>query len=320
MKSETEHCATALQGGSIFWYVDVRENVVEEQACHYCQRGAAAPTFKPRIPPCVQKQDSAHAPYRQEYLQTCSPSPAYSTTFGAIYQQPYQHHGQYRGWHRKDQYLVDPMEQNPRPTIPIEQYGHKYQQDAKLQHSHHVDQALPYGHIPDVKPEALASESRTRTRYPSVPNSAPEQAEAEADRAEEAELQRTLDQSWYEHQLNEMKKTSTNQARRISALEEQISLERQKTQFDRGQSQAEWEHYSMEKTAWDAAQDMTKAPTVSYPENRGKLPTGQRLQFITDRTGRNKEIWIGAVRKVNGRLYEHRKRLNPWEYEVLHRL
>jgi len=320
MKTDAQHCPSALQSGSICWYVDVREDTIEEQACPSCQRAAGAPpTLNPRIPPCVPMQNYVDARGRQECPQMRSPFPARTTTFGGIHEQPHYRCGKYqegRGW---SPYLADLMEQNTEPMIPFQRCGHQSQQHARTRNKYHFEQELPYGNISDFKTETPYSEKRIRPGHPSAPDPTRDQAEARAYLGEEAELQRALDHSWYEHQLEEVKRTSINQARRISALEEQFVWSDRRNNVIESNARLNGNNHSAEKDTWNAVQKMPNSPTVSYPEHRGLCPPSQKLHFISNRTGRNRKVWVCGVRKVNGRLYEHRKRLNSWEYEVFHR-
>lgn len=316
MMSETVHCDNALRCGGICWYLDVRENVVEEKSCSSCHRAAPPIPFSQGLPPYVQTENTGHASYRQVYPQPCSAFPAYSTTCGAIYEHPNQYNGQHRGVNSQTEYNADPVEQYYCPTGSLEQLAQTCRRGDKSNFRPHVDKAPPYGHAPNDRPETYYQSRGFTPRYPPVPNSASDQAKAI--NAEEAEFQRALDQSRHEHQLNEVKSAYSRQGRRISALEERVALEEQKAEFDRERRQAEWEQYSIEKTASASAQSESNLFT-SNSENRGIRPTGRKLQVIFDKAGKNKELWVGDIRKVNGRLYEYRKRLKPWEYEVLQR-
>lgn len=157
-------------------------------------------------------------------------------------------------------------------------------------------------------------------RHSALPNFAYSRHQEKLTAAEQADIQRALDQSRHERELQEVKVAYQGQDRRISALERQMQLDRERAQQDREEERyrAEWEQYSAEKAAWEASQKEA-TPAEDPAQDRRSLPSSHKLQFIVGKGGKEKEVWVGDVRKVNGKLVEYRRKLKPWEYELLQR-
>lgn len=216
-----------------------------------------------------------------------------------------------------DKYVLD----HYRPGAGLyEQPGHLYGPGGPL----HPDLLYPRAAPPQYQMPELRPEDQFRTedvpfRSPAVSISTFEREKLAT--GEQGDFQRAVfDQSRQENDLDEAKMAGFGHGRRVSALEGQ-----NKAQFD-PERRADWEQYptgGKKKMMTPRRDTLISGPRPVDPyqgHHRGNQSTGQKPSFIGGGGGgKDKEVWVGDVKKVNGRLYEHRKKLKHWEQEGLQR-
>lgn len=172
--------------------------------------------------------------------------------------------------------------------------------------------------MPDLRPEDQFPTEDAPFRYPAVPTSTSEREKLATN--EQDDFQRAaFDQSRQENEINGVKTVRFGHGGSISAFQDQVALEGQKkAQFNR-ERPAVWEQYPTEKkkttTWWDTLPGEARPLETYRALRRGNnQSTAQKPPFIVGGgNGTDKEVWVGGVTKVNGRLYEHRKKLKLWE-------
>lgn len=325
MGFETGHCADALRSGIACWCMEVRSHVVEESGCLHCQgqKPASAPSCSQRSFPYIQ--DYNHPPAEPPYqgaLHSCpSNLLAQHTIFEAPHHQQYQSQGMFTSISQPDEYVLDqPVGYSLPGLSQYEQPAHWHGSSDRTHHTSLYRHARRHENMPISRSDRQLQTAAEHVRHSKLPNSTYSLHQEQLTAAEEADIQRALAQSRHERELQEVKVAYQGQDRRISALERQMELDRERAQQDREEERyrAEWEQYSAEKVAWEASQKEATSAEDHAQDRRG-LPSSHKLQFIVGKGGKEKEVWVGDVRKVNRKLVEYRRKLKPWEYELLQR-
>ncbi|KAK5049024.1 hypothetical protein LTR84_005446 [Exophiala bonariae] len=333
MNFEIAGCGPAHQSGVVCQYPDTRTRVVSEPGCQYCQeqRPGPAPTFNQMPPSCAVRNHNGlyPGPLYQTVAHAYLPAAQQrNIPYGRSYHQEYQPQGNLRSTSQPNRLLVNPPEDYRLPGLG--QYEHSAHWDVpsnRPQSQAPYPQVQPYegGYTrrPEHKYHDLSGPSTYRARRTYTDEEEQEKLAA----AEEANLQRALQESRREHELNKVKRACSGQGRRISALEDQMDRDRERAQHDREerggpqykreeeQYRADLEQYLAEKAAWEASEREAR-PAGEYLENPRGLSTGEKPSFMPSPGRKEKEVWIRDVRKVDGKLVEYRRKLKSWEYEL----
>jgi hypothetical protein len=326
MNFEIVGCGPALQSGMICQYPDKRTRTIPETGCQYCheQRAVPAPTFS-QTPPSYAAQNhnfSRQDPFYQPVPHTYPPAVHQQHTgYGRSYHQEDQSQGNLRSTSQPNRLLVNPPEDYSLPGLS------QYEHPAHWDMASNRPQPQPYERRHAPRPQHKYHEPTGPATYRATRTYKYEEEPEKPAAAEQADLQRALEESRREHELNNVKRACSGQGKRISALENQMERDREWAQYEREdkeraryerkeeQYRADLEQYLAEKAAWEASQKEA-IPADEYLEDPRGLPTGQKPSFTLTQDRKGKEVWVRDVRKVNGKLVEYRRKLKSWEYEL----
>lgn len=293
----TDYCLTGRAIGRPCAVVVVQDEVWEEPACPACSAYQNLPQGypvapQPPYPPMhISATQYAYLPDARGMPPAYTPAPAYSPPPPVL--QAGTRNGDQRVW-------VDSREQYYQPGVASTGASataryHAYQPQNNAQTGYQHQNPPPAYHQPSEHPRAVTYPLPAYDRDSGFPSD---------------DVQRALARSLEEMHINGTR--LHDQDRRLSQLEGELRVERERVQLERERRQAEWERFSAEKEA--CVTNHIRADSTPSCLVAGVMP---KVRVVTDKAPRRGELWINEIRKINGRLTEHRRRLKPGEYEVV---